>query len=206
LQELLSLDPARRIDTRGFMTSDYFNDIHLRSMAFLSNLMEKENAAKAAFFKGFYNILETFTPRIIESKVLPPLLQELKNEIQLPFVVPIVMELSKKLTPRKFQTIVFPFMIPLFNIELASRNPTLGPLLVQNLDFFISKIPNNVVEQSKAVFIDFEFIFMLFKKQIDVLPFLYQLLDSNSSKLQDLAIRKIPDIANSIDYLTFKSV
>jgi len=186
LQELLSLDPTKRLDTRGFMTSDYFNDIHLRSMAFLSNLMEKENPAKAAFFKGFYNILETFTPRIIESKVLPPLLQELKNEIQLPFVVPIVMELSKKLTPRKFQTIVFPFMSPLFNIDLVLRNPTLGPLLVQNLDFFITKLPDNIVEQS-------------------VLPFLYHLLDCNSSKLQDLAIRKIPEIANSIDYVTFKS-
>lgn len=47
---------------------------------------------------------------------------------------------------------------------------------------------------------------MFFVFSLDILPFLYQILDGNSSRLQDLIIRKIPELAQQIEYSILISV
>jgi hypothetical protein len=52
LQELLSVDPQRRLSIQGFLDSSYFNDIVMRSIVYLSSLPSKDPSEKATFFNG----------------------------------------------------------------------------------------------------------------------------------------------------------
>jgi SCY1-like protein 2 len=108
LQGLLSVDPRRRMGIRDLLQSSYFNDINIRSIAFLNSLMEKDDATKASFFKGFLTLLPNFTPRIIQQKVIPPLMMELKNLAMAPFVLPLLFDMTKHMTQKQFSAIVFP--------------------------------------------------------------------------------------------------
>jgi SCY1-like protein 2 len=53
---------------------------------YISHLMEKTDENKALFMKGLPDVIPTMEKRILLKKVLPPLLQELKNTIMIPFV------------------------------------------------------------------------------------------------------------------------
>lgn len=149
---MVTVNPKSRIDAKQFIGSEYFNDISIQSIVFLSTLLEIDNSKKAAFFKGFFTVVGNFTPRIIESKILPPILQELKNEIQIPFLLPIIMELSKPLIPRKFQTMIFPHILPLLQAYESPNNA----FLFSNLSMILSKLSPTLFEQSNL------FIFIFF--------------------------------------------
>eukprot|EP01094_Clydonella_sp_ATCC50884_P013960 TRINITY_DN2427_c0_g1_i3.p1 TRINITY_DN2427_c0_g1~~TRINITY_DN2427_c0_g1_i3.p1 ORF type:complete len:416 (+),score=107.04 TRINITY_DN2427_c0_g1_i3:49-1248(+) len=69
LQGLLTVDPRRRVGVNDFLKSPYFNDINIRALAFLASLIEKDNATKAAFFKGFVNLVPNFPRRLLMQKV-----------------------------------------------------------------------------------------------------------------------------------------
>ena len=150
LSELLRINPSERAHTQRFMSSSYFQDTSIQALAFLSSLLEIDNGKKAAFFKGFASIIGNFTPRIVEMKVLPPLLEEMKNTVQIPFVLPLVIEISSHSTPRKFETSIFPHLIPLLN---SPDNTTITPLVLPHLSLFISKLSAPTVENRKLYLI-----------------------------------------------------
>ena len=52
---LLRINPQERANTQQFMSSPYFQDVNIQSLAFLSSLLEIDSGKKAAFFKGFLN-------------------------------------------------------------------------------------------------------------------------------------------------------
>ena len=118
LRGLVTVDPRRRMGIRDFLQSAYYNDINIRSIAFLGTLMEKDESTKASFFKGFLTLLPNFTPRIIQQKVIPPLMIELKNLTMAPFVLPLLFDMTKHMTQKQFSTIVFP--------HVRSESPSLS--------------------------------------------------------------------------------
>lgn len=81
-------------------------------------------------------------------KVLPPLLQELKNKVQVPFVLPIIIEISDKLTTKKFETMIFPHVLPFLAVSESGPSP-LAPLFLDHISIFISKLSNTAVEKCK---------------------------------------------------------
>ena len=146
LAELLRINPRDRAAIQTFMSSSYFQDVNIQALAFLSSLLEIDNGKKAAFFKGFVNVLGNFTPRIIDMKILPPLLAELKNTVQIPFVLPIIIEISEKATPRKFESSIFPSLIPLLRVSDSGTSPV-APLFLEHISLFISKLSAPTVEK-----------------------------------------------------------
>lgn len=148
LAELLRINPRDRADTHRFMSSSYFQDTNIQALTFLASLLQTDNGKKAAFFKGFSNIIGNFTPRIVEMKVLPPLLQELKNTVQIPFLLPIIITISEAATPRKFETMIYPHLFPLFQMQEASN---ILSLLIPHLELFISKLSAPTVEKRKYI-------------------------------------------------------
>ena len=140
----------------------------MRSIAFLITLMEKDNPTKASFFKGFLNILPNFTPRVVETKILPPLLNELKNDVQLPFVLPIVLEISNQFTPREFTKIIFPHLIPLFSVQNLQKFQQASAIIAPTLPLIMSRL--NEENINKRLF----FLFNIYLSSIILyLTFIY---------------------------------
>ena len=137
LMGLLSINPRSRADSSRFMSSPYFQDVSMQALAFLSSLLEIDNGKKAAFFKGFATVLGSFTPRIVETKVLPPLLEELKNKVQIPFVLPLVLSIGEASTPRQFEATIFPFLAPLMTLNPPSPA---APMLLESFSLLLTKL------------------------------------------------------------------
>ena len=124
---------------RQFLASKYFNDILLRSIAFLGTLMQKENGDKAAFFKGFQGLLPSLPPRIVEAKVLPPLLQELKNDLQLLAVLPLLFTIVQGMPAAKFRQLVLPHLVPVLSAHMLEKSLPVVALVMKHLPLLLEK-------------------------------------------------------------------
>ena len=214
LRGLVTVDPRRRMGIRDFLQSAYYNDINIRSIAFLGTLMEKDESTKASFFKGFLTLLPNFTPRIIQQKVIPPLMIELKNLTMAPFVLPLLFDMTKHMTQKQFSTIVFPHVrsespslsshLPSF-LRMLARTCRLIPyhttqllplfqqrdnfrilvILMENLELLLPKIAHDHVVDA-------------------ILPMVCELLDTPTANVQDMVVRQIPKIASMFEYTLFK--
>lgn len=79
LPRLITRRPAQRLGAREFQQAQYFDNILVSTIRFLDALPAKTANEKAQFMKGLLRIVPQFPPSVLEKKVLPALLEELKD-------------------------------------------------------------------------------------------------------------------------------
>ncbi|CAO3672144.1 unnamed protein product [Rhizopus microsporus] len=187
LQQVLSLllakHPNQRMTPTEFQNSKYFDNLLVSTIRFLESFPEKTKEEKAQFMKGLAKVLGQFPERVIRRKILPSLLEELKNSQLLPYTIPNVFIISQSLTQHEFCELVLPSLKPVFLVRDPPQNMI---VLLEKLDILQSKT-------TRETFRD------------DVMPLVYAALESPTNVVQERALRMIPTLSESLDYTTVKS-
>ncbi|KAF7728225.1 hypothetical protein EC973_006506 [Apophysomyces ossiformis] len=180
---LLARQPSNRMTAVEFQSSRYFDNLLVSTMKFLESFPEKTREEKAQFMKGLARVLGQFPDRVLRRKILPSLLEELKDHQLLPYTVPNIFAITQKLSQQEFCELVLPSLKPVFSIRDPPQNMI---VLLEKLDVFQQKTPREVFRD-------------------DVMPLVYAAIEAPTAVVQEKALRIIPSLAESLDYTTVKN-
>ncbi|KAF1800799.1 hypothetical protein FB192DRAFT_1122066 [Mucor lusitanicus] len=183
IRSLLTRHPNQRMDPVSFQNSKYFDNLLVSTMKFLESFPEKTREEKAQFMKGLARVLGQFPERVLKRKILPSLLEELKDNQLLPYTIPNIFIITQKLSQQEFCDLVLPSLKPVFNVRDPPQNMI---VLLEKLDVFQQKTPREVFRD-------------------DVMPLVYAALEAPAAIVQEKALRIIPSLAESLDYTAVKS-
>lgn len=79
LPRLITRRPAQRFSAREFQQARYFDNVLVSTIRFLDTLPAKSPNEKSQFMRGLSRILSQFPKSVLEKKVLPALLEEMKD-------------------------------------------------------------------------------------------------------------------------------
>lgn len=79
LPRLITRRPAQRMSAKEFQESEYFDNILVSTIRFLDAFPAKTPNEKAQFLRGLIKVLPSFPKSVMEKKVLPALLDEMKD-------------------------------------------------------------------------------------------------------------------------------
>ncbi|OAA62695.1 SCY1 protein kinase [Niveomyces insectorum RCEF 264] len=116
LPRLLTRRPAQRMSAQEFQTSEYFDNILVSTIRFLDAFPAKTHGEKAQFMRGLNRVLPSFPKSVMEKKVLPALLDELKDRELAPQILQNVFKIVDLLPSAKrvFSDRVLPCLKELF--------------------------------------------------------------------------------------------
>ena len=94
--------------------------------------------------KGLTHVLDRFSEGLRIRKILPSLLEEMKDTHLLPYILPNVFAISAILTPAQFASLVLPSLKPLFAVKEPPQNMI---TLLDNLGMLQSKTEKAVFRE-----------------------------------------------------------
>ncbi|TRM57589.1 hypothetical protein BD626DRAFT_551011 [Schizophyllum amplum] len=167
-------------------TMPFFNSLPISTLNFLdrTNFTTKTREEKISFMKGLTSVLDRFSEGLRTRKILPSLLEEMKDTHLLPYILPNVFAIANALTPIQFGNLVLPSLKPLFAVKEPPQNML---TLLENLKLLQEKTEKKV-----------------FRTQ--VLPLVYNALDSEHTVVQERALAVVPDLCETIDYAEIQGV
>ena len=138
----VSRNISGRLTALQFQQSPYFDSILMHTVKYLDLIAEKTQANKSQFFKGLVNVLGQFPKRVIVRKVLPVLIDELKDHQLIPYVLPNIFLIGETLTNEEFATKIFPGLKPVFAVR---DPPAVLIFIMENMDMLLKKSPGDGV-------------------------------------------------------------
>ncbi|ORX51255.1 ARM repeat-containing protein [Hesseltinella vesiculosa] len=183
IRGLLARSPTQRTSVAAFQRSKYFDNILVSTMKFLECFPEKSREEKSQFMKGLARVLNQFPDRVLKRKILPSLLEELKDHQLLPYTVPNIFLISEKLSEKEFCDLVLPGLKPVFSVRDPPQHMI---VLLERLDALQAKTPREVFRD-------------------DIMPLVYSALENPSVLVQEKAMRIVPSLCESLDYTTVKN-
>ncbi|CAE6423488.1 hypothetical protein ACGC1H_002678 [Rhizoctonia solani] len=186
LMVLITRSASARPTASSIPTHAFFNALPISTLNFLdrATFAAKPREEKVAFMKGLAGVLASFSDTLKRRKILPSLLEEMKDPLLLPSILPNVFTIAEKLTPAEFAATVLPALKPLFVV----RDPP------QNVLAMLDNLPMIQGKTTPAVF------------RADVLPLVYNALDSEHPHVQERALKAVPDLCETIDYAEVQGV
>ncbi|QRV75342.1 SCY1-like protein 2 [Ceratobasidium sp. AG-Ba] len=183
---LITRTSSSRPTASTIPSHSFFNALAISTLNFLdrTTFAAKPREEKIAFMKGLAGVLGSFSDNLKRRKILPSLLEEMRDPLLLPSILPNVFTIANKLTPVEFASTVLPALKPLFVV----RDPPQNVLaMLDNLTLIQGKT-------TPAVF------------RADVLPLVYNALDSEHANVQERALKCVPDLCETIDYAEVQGV
>ncbi|KAI9206716.1 kinase-like domain-containing protein [Polychytrium aggregatum] len=184
LQRMLVKYPSQRISVEAIQTSEYFDNILVSTIKYLETFVEKTAQHKAQFLKGLVRILPQFSEKLLYRKILPLLLQELKDTQMVPFLLPNIFWIGDRMPSDLFNEKLLP---DLKSILKARDPPQATMLLLSRLDLFMKHCGNSPV----------------FKN--DVMPLVYSSLEVQIPQVQEQALKVVPSLLDKLDFTSIKS-
>ncbi|KAI7868246.1 kinase-like domain-containing protein, partial [Spinellus fusiger] len=182
MRQMLALHPSQRLTLEAFQNSKYFDNLLVSTMKFMESFPEKTREEKAQFMKGLARVLGQFSDRVVKRKILPTLLEELKDHPLLPYTVPNILLITQQLTQKEFCDLILPSLKPVFLIRDPPQNMI---VLLEKLDVFQQKTPRETFRD-------------------DVMPLMYAALETPVPAVQEKALRILPSLCDSLDYTIIK--
>ncbi|KAI6110048.1 hypothetical protein F5141DRAFT_1188903 [Pisolithus sp. B1] len=186
LRSLLARSPASRPTPSTLPSHPFFSSLPISTLNFLdrSNFTTKTREEKISFMKGLTGVLNKFSEGLRVRKILPSLLEEMKDMHLLPYILPNVFAISSILSAVQFAQLVLPSLKPLFVVKDPPQNML---TLLDNLEMLQSKTEK-----------------VVFREQ--VLPLVYNALESDHAIVQERALGVVPNLCETIDYAEVSSV
>lgn len=182
------------MSAREFQDSQYFDNILVSTIRFLDALPAKTPNEKAQFMRGLPRILNQFPKSVLEKKVLPALLEEMKDKDLLSLILQNVFKITDLLPSgkRAFTEKVIPKLREVF---LGSK-PAAGEKDTAKEAGLMVLLENMkaVAENSSGK----EF-------KDDILPIIGVALESPTHSLVDASLRTLPVILTVLDFSTVKN-
>lgn len=194
----LVMNPQQRISVDALLNSPFFDTLLISTIKFLDSFVEKTQAEKVAFLKGLVRVLPQFSMRLVQQKILPCLLQELKDRLMTPFILPCLFWVGDRVTESEFCEGVLPDLKRVFGFVGISRHyntttiyldpPQALLLLLSRMDLFITKVTSAE----------------LFRQ--DVMPLIYSGLEIPNPAVQVQALKAVNSVLEKLESSSIKSV
>ncbi|KAH9180355.1 other/SCY1 protein kinase [Lactarius sanguifluus] len=186
LASLVTRHPQSRPTPASLPSHSFFSSLPISTLNFLdrSNFAAKSREEKISFMKGLTRVLDRFSEGLRTRKILPSLLEEMKDTQLLPYILPNVFSISTILSPQQFASLVLPSLKPLFTIKEPPQNML---TLLDNLNTLQKKTEKTVFREH-------------------VLPLVYNALESEHAAVQERALGVVPGLCESIDYAEVRGV
>lgn len=194
LPKLMTRRPANRLSAREFQEASYFDNILVSTMRFLDALPAKTPNEKAQFMRGLPRIMPQFPKSVLEKKVLPALLEEMKDKDILAPIMTNIFAMVKAMPngKRAFTDRVVPRLREIFLVKPVagaekdtSREAGLM-IVLENME----TVANNCAGK------DF---------RDHILPILVLALESPTHGLVDAALQTLPHVLPVLDFSTIKN-
>ncbi|TQN69771.1 Protein kinase domain-containing protein ppk32 [Colletotrichum shisoi] len=196
LPRLITRRPAQRLTAREFQESEYFNNVLVSTIRFLDSFPAKTPNEKAQFMRGLVKVMPSFPKTVMEKKLLPALLEEMKDRDLIALILQNVFTIIDLLPSarRVFADKVRPalkatFAPPPKKDQPPERDPTKDAGLMVVLEH-MSTICNNC---NGKEFAD------------DILPVVYAAIEAPTPAVVDAALRGLPSILPVLDFSTIKN-
>ncbi|WVR05700.1 hypothetical protein IAU60_002724 [Kwoniella sp. DSM 27419] len=185
LPRLLTRHPANRISLASLPSHSFFSSLAISTLNFLdpTTFASKGREEKATFLRGLVRVVPTFSDRLRKGKVLPSLLEEMKDPYLLPFILPNVFEISKGLNKDEFVSVLNKLQ-PLFALKDPPQNML---TLLEHLSLFEDKT-------TPAAFRE------------HVMPLIYNSIESEHLPVQERVLKTVPHLCEILDYGTVQNV
>ncbi|KAL8697165.1 MAG: hypothetical protein Q9201_007274 [Fulgogasparrea decipioides] len=194
LPRLITRRPGQRMNAREFQQSRFFDNILVSSIRFLDSLPAKTPNEKSQFMKGLPKILGQFPRSVLEKKVLPALLEEMKDRELLYLVLQNVFKIVKSLPTgrRAFTERVIPKLRENFVASKGAAN-----------ERDVAKEAGLVVVLENIELIGESCSGKEFKE--DILPIIQLGLESHTHSIVDKSLSCLPTILVVLDFSTIKN-
>lgn len=199
LDRLITRRPAQRLDAREFQQANYFDNILVSTIRFLDSLPAKTPNEKSQFMKGLPKILNQFPKSVMEKKILPALLEEMKDRELLTLILQNVFKMVTMLPAgkRAFTEKVIPKLRDTFLITPApsakGASPERDSLKEAGLMVLLENMQVAAENSSGKEFKE------------NILPIINYALESPTHSLVDAALRTLPIILPMLDFSTIKN-
>ncbi|KAL2119727.1 hypothetical protein VTJ04DRAFT_6688 [Mycothermus thermophilus] len=196
LPRLITRRPAQRMTATEFQQSDYFNNILVSTIRFLDTFPAKTHNEKSQFLRGLVKVLPSFPKSVMEKKLLPALLEELKDKelvsLILHNVFKIIELLPKWRGEQAFGDKVRPALKEIF-VTNVKQPQEKDPARDAGLMTFIEHLSAIEDRCGGKEFKD------------DILPIIFNALESPTPSLVDAALRSLPSVLPHLDFSTIKN-
>ncbi|KAI2469643.1 ARM repeat-containing protein [Annulohypoxylon bovei var. microspora] len=194
LPRLITRRPAQRMTAREFQESEYFDNILISTIRFLDGFPAKTPNEKAQFMRGLNKVLPSFPKSVMEKKVLPALLEELKDKDLLSLILQNVFKIMELLpsSRRAFSEKIRPRLKEIFLVnakQAQEKDPTRDAGLMVVLENASQIAENSPGKEFKD----------------DVLPIILAAIESPTPSLVDASLRSLPVVLPVLDFSTIKN-
>lgn len=194
LPKLITRRPANRLSAREFQEASYFDNILVSTMRFLDDLPAKTPNEKAQFMRGLPRIMPQFPKSVLEKKVLPALLEEMKDKDILALILANIFAMVKAMPngKRAFTDKVVPRLREIFLVK-----PTAGAEKDTSREAGLMVLLENM-ETAAQNCAGKEF-------HDHILPVLVLALESSTHGVVDTALQTLPHVLPVLDFSTIKN-
>ncbi|KAK3945572.1 kinase-like domain-containing protein [Diplogelasinospora grovesii] len=194
LPRLITRRPANRMTAREFQQSEYFDNILVSTIRFLDAFPAKTPNEKAQFLRGLIKVLPSFPKSVMEKKVLPALLEEMKDRELISLILHNVFKIIELLPSgrRAFGDKIRPSLKEIF-VTNAKQKEEKDAARDAGLMIILEQLPVITDNCSGKEFKD------------DILPIIFAALESPTPTLVDAALRSLPTILPVLDFSTIKN-
>ncbi|KAF7895943.1 hypothetical protein EAF00_005958 [Botryotinia globosa] len=194
LPRLITRRPAQRMTAKEFQDSAYFNNVLISTIRFLDSLPAKTPTEKAQFMRGLSRVLPSFPKSVMEKKVLPALLEEMKD--------------------RELISLILQNIFKIIELLPSGRRPFTEKIMPRLKEIFLNN-PKPPTERDAAkesgLMVLLEHIQVIsvncsgkeFKD--DILPLVAMSIDSPTHALVDAALRSLNVVLPILDFSTIKN-
>jgi SCY1-like protein 2 len=194
LPKLITRRAANRMTAREFQEASYFDNILVSTMRFLDALPAKTPNEKTQFMRGLPRIMPQFPKSVLEKKVLPALLEEMKDRDILALIMTNIFAMIKAMPSgkRAFTEKVVPRLREIFLVKPAA-NAEKDTSREAGLMVLLENMETAAQNCAGKEFRD------------HILPVLLLALESSTHGLVDAALQTLPHVLPVLDFSTIKN-
>ncbi|KAF8819426.1 SCY kinase-related protein (incomplete catalytic triad) [Cardiosporidium cionae] len=190
LLPLLSSNPSHRPTAEIALHSPIFQNVNLRALRFLEHFPEKEESERKQFLERFLFLVkdnvEYQNISLLQHRVIPHLLECLKQALYFPVVLPIIFYILHYINDSNFfRESTWPYLKPLFTAEQIQKESVV--ILVNEIKFFLE-------------FLDEENI------KHHILPFAMKCIKLKEITVQEAALKAFPFVAMKFEYSRLRNI
>ncbi|KAK6344424.1 hypothetical protein TWF696_008061 [Orbilia brochopaga] len=209
LPRLITRRPANRLTAKEFQEAGYFDNILVSTIRFLDSFPAKSASEKNAFMRGLPKVLPQFPNSVAQKKILPMLVEELKDKGELlPWTLAAVLTLVEGLPTGS--RLIGEKILPAFRATFDTgkkKDPATG----ENVSSSAPRPGTERDGRDAALAVMLERLATLREKctvnefRDDIVPLYLLALDSSTSHLQGLALKSLGQVLPNITYNSVKT-
>jgi SCY1-like protein 2 len=199
LPRLITRRPAQRMSAREFQQAEYFDNILVSTIRFLESLPAKTPNEKSQFLRGLPRIINQFPKTVLEKKILPALLDEMKDRELIALIMQNVFKMVMMIPSgrRAFGEKVVPklrevFLVPT-NASKKDATPDRDSAKEAGLMVLLENISLVAENTNGKEFKD------------NIWPIIQLSMESPTHSLVDASLGTLPTILSTLDFSTVKN-